>query len=75
MEEKHRHRRLYRSLRDRKLAGICGGLGEFFDIDPVLIRLLWIIAFFATNGLALLVYVIAIFIIPNNPEEVPQDKP
>ena len=69
MDEKDQRRRLYRSLKDRKLAGICGGLGEFFDIDPVIIRLLWIIAFFATNSLALLVYIVAIFIIPNNPEE------
>ena len=32
-------RRLYRSKRDRKLAGVCGGLGEYFDVDPNLVRL------------------------------------
>jgi len=33
-------KRLYRSTKDRKIAGVCGGLGEYFDIDPVLVRVL-----------------------------------
>ena len=60
MEEK-----LYRSKSDRMLAGICGGIGEYFQIDPTLVRLLWVI--FSIGGPGLLVYLIGIAIIPSEP--------
>lgn len=61
-------KRLYRSRRQRILAGVCGGIAEYFDIDPVIIRLLMILLIFA-NGLGILFYIIAAIIIPENPEE------
>jgi phage shock protein PspC (stress-responsive transcriptional regulator) len=36
-------KRLYRSTGDRKIAGVCGGLAEYFNVDPVIIRILWIV--------------------------------
>jgi phage shock protein C len=46
--------------RDKKLLGVCGGLGEYFDIDPTVIRILFIIAFFGfgTGGVVYLVMAI-----------------
>ena len=61
-------KRLYRSNRDKMLGGVCSGLGEYFDVDPTLIRLGAIIAVFGA-GAGLLAYLIAWVIIPLNPEE------
>lgn len=58
--------RLYRSRNEKMIAGVCGGLGEFFGIDPTVVRLVWAILVFAA-GLSLWVYIIAALIIPENP--------
>ena len=58
---------LYRSRKNRVFAGICGGLGEYLDIDPVVIRVITVVL--TLWGLPLLVYLIAIFIVPNEPLE------
>lgn len=60
-------KRLYRSQKNRVLAGICGGLGEYYNVDPVLVR---IIAIFLTLFLCFpfLVYLVAIFVIPQDPQ-------
>jgi phage shock protein C len=60
-------RRLYRSGNDRILGGVCGGIAEYLDVDPVIIRLLWVISIFAW-GFGILAYLIAWIIIPRNPE-------
>ncbi len=60
-------KRLYRSRQDRMIAGICGGLGEYFNVDPTLIRLATAFLFLWTGGSVLLVYFIAWFIIPEEP--------
>ena len=57
-------RKLYRSRNDRKLCGVCGGLGEFFGLDATIIRLLVVIASFSSLGTGALLYFIAAFIIP-----------
>ena len=57
-------KRLFRSSEQRVLAGICGGLGEYFDLDPVLVRLLAVIGLFASYGTAIIIYLIAWIIIP-----------
>jgi phage shock protein PspC (stress-responsive transcriptional regulator) len=62
MEEK----RVYRSRTDRVLGGVCSGLGKYFGLDPVLLRVLWAIAFFV-GGAGLLAYIIAWIIIPEEP--------
>ena len=51
------------------IAGVCGGLGEYFKIDPSIVRLLWVFASFASAGLGVLVYVILIFVFPEATEE------
>lgn len=57
-------KKLFRSRQDRKLCGVCGGLGEFFGLDSTIIRLLVVLAFFSSLGSGILVYFIAAFIIP-----------
>ncbi|NMB02066.1 MAG: PspC domain-containing protein [Firmicutes bacterium] len=56
-------RRLYRS-RDKKIGGVCGGIAEFFNIDPTVIRVIWAILAFA-YGTGVLAYFIAWLIIPD----------
>lgn len=56
-------KRLKRSEKDRIIAGVCGGLAEYFDIDPVLVRGLWVIALFFL-GTGFLAYIIAWILIP-----------
>lgn len=60
-------KRLYRSRRSSVIAGVCGGLGEYFDIDPVLIRILAVVLFFA-SGIGLLAYIIGWIAIPRERE-------
>ncbi len=64
-------KRLFRSKTNHVLGGVCGGLGEYFEIDPVLIRLVWLILILF-GGVGLVLYVIAWAIIPL--EEVEQAK-
>ena len=59
-------KRLYRSLSDRKIAGICGGLGELYEIDPNLLRLIVVLVFLVSGFFPVLVtYIIAWIIIPD----------
>ena len=59
-------RRLYRSRRDRKIAGVCGGMAEYWGIDPVIPRLIWV-AFMLAAGAGLLAYLICWIVIPAEP--------
>ncbi len=59
-------KRLYRSDRDRMICGVCGGLANYFNIDPTLIRLLWVLLIFCA-GTGILAYIIAAIIIPTEP--------
>ncbi|MCD6215761.1 MAG: PspC domain-containing protein [Candidatus Aenigmarchaeota archaeon] len=59
-------RRIYRSGKDKILGGVCGGIGEYLSVDPVIIRLLWVIGILAW-GSGILLYIIAWIIIPRNP--------
>lgn len=56
-------KKLYRSNTDRMLAGVCGGIGEYFDIDSTLVRLAWAI-FCCCGGAGVLAYILAAIIIP-----------
>ena len=51
-------KKLFRSRTDRKVAGVCGGISEYLEVDPTLIRLFWLIAIFCMGG-GLLAYLIA----------------
>ncbi|HOP24980.1 MAG TPA: PspC domain-containing protein [Defluviitoga sp.] len=61
-------KKLYRSRKNRVLAGVCGGIGEYFEIDPVIVRLIWIVLTMIW-GFGLILYIIAIFLIPVEPKE------
>lgn len=58
------YKKLYRSREDRMIAGVCGGLGEYFEVDPTLIRLLFVFGTFATGSGLLWVYLIMMIIVP-----------
>ncbi|TFH04935.1 MAG: PspC domain-containing protein [Methanosarcina sp.] len=58
-------KKLYRSKKNRIIAGVCGGIGEYLDVDPTLIRLLW--ALLSLNGIGIAGYIIAWIIIPEEP--------
>lgn len=60
-------KRLYRSNRDKMLAGVCGGLAEYFDIDPTLVRIAWVFFTFL-GGSGILLYIIALIVIPARPD-------
>ena len=60
------NKKLYRSVADKKLCGVCGGLGEYFEIDPTLVRLLWVcVSLFSVCFPGLLAYLICAIIIPS----------
>lgn len=56
--------KIQRSTTDRIIAGVCAGIAEYFKIDPSIVRLLWVLASFASVGIGILVYIILIFIFP-----------
>lgn len=60
------NRRLWRSRDNRVIAGVCGGLGEYFNIDPVILRIVWVLLIFGA-GTGLLAYLIAWLVIPPEP--------
>ncbi len=60
--------KLYRSKKNRIIAGICGGIGEYFKIDPTLVRLLWLLISVVSAGVGgMIAYIIAWIIIPEEP--------
>lgn len=56
-------KRLYRSKKERMIAGVCGGLGEYFDVDPVLLRAVFAISAFM-GGMGIVVYILLAIITP-----------
>jgi len=65
MEDKKYSKKLYRSQNNKIFAGIIGGLGEYFSIDPVLLRVIWVFVLIFTGIVpGLIVYLIALFIVP-----------
>lgn len=61
------YKRLYRSQKEKMLGGVCGGLAEFFNVDPTWVRLLFVF-FGILGGAALLVYLIMWIIVPEKSE-------
>lgn len=59
-------KKLYKSAADKKICGVCGGLGEYFGIDSTLVRLAWVV-FSLCGGAGLLAYIIAAIVMPNDP--------
>ena len=59
-------KRLYKSNTDKKLDGVCAGIANYFNIEPTLIRLAWVI-FTLAGGCGLIAYIIAAIVIPTEP--------
>ncbi|MBR4030219.1 MAG: PspC domain-containing protein [Clostridia bacterium] len=57
-------KRLYRSATDKKLCGVCAGVAEYFEIDPTIIRLAWVV-FTLLGGSGILAYIIAAIVMPS----------
>ena len=68
-------RRLYRSADDRILAGVAGGVAAYFDIDPVIVRIIWFLSVFFTGTLTFWAYLIMIVVVPLEPTEWPPQSP
>jgi phage shock protein C len=67
--------RLYRSRRDRVLAGVAGGLAEVWGADPSLVRIIWALLVVFTGGLALVVYIVMAIVVPDEEEVYPGGVP
>jgi phage shock protein PspC (stress-responsive transcriptional regulator) len=68
-------RHLYRSANDRVFSGVAGGVADYFEVDPVLVRILWFISIPFTGGLTFLAYIVMMIVVPVEPEEWPQPSP
>ena len=62
-------KKLYKSNQNKMICGVCGGIGEYFGIDPTIIRLAWAI-FCVMCGAGILAYILAAVIVPSSPEIV-----
>jgi len=60
-------KKIYRSRKERILAGICGGIANYFEVDPTLVRIIFLFIVFAA-GSGILTYLILIFLVPLEPE-------
>jgi len=60
-------KRLMRSSTDKKLGGVCAGLAEYFDMDPTLVRVLWVIVAFCSGGVGVLMYFVLWLVVPLAP--------
>lgn len=60
-------KKLYRSTSDRMVAGICGGLGEYFGIDSTLVRLIFVIGSFVSFSALFWIYIIMLIVVPEEP--------
>ena len=67
--------RLYRSANDRIISGVAGGVADYFEVDPVLVRILWFISVPVTGGLTFLAYIVMMIAVPIEPEDWPQPSP
>lgn len=61
-------KRIYRSKKNRMIAGVCGGIAEYLNIDPAIVRLIMALLVLV-NGLGIILYILAVIIIPEKPEE------
>jgi phage shock protein PspC (stress-responsive transcriptional regulator) len=62
--------RLHKSRDDRFLFGVAGGIAEYFDVDPVLVRVGWVLLTVATGGIGLLVYIVLAIVTPESRHQV-----
>jgi phage shock protein C len=68
-------RRLYRSADDRWIAGVASGVANYFDVDPILVRIIWLIAVPFSAGFVVLAYIIMAVVVPLESGEMPPQSP
>jgi phage shock protein C len=61
------YKRLYRSRNNRMIAGVCGGLGEYSNMDPTIVRLLFVVGTIVTAGTLILLYLAMMLFVPEAP--------
>ena len=66
MKKDIKGKKLLRSTKNKMVAGVCGGIGEYFNVDPTVIRLLWVILTLISMGAGVIAYIIAWVIIPES---------
>lgn len=64
-------KRLYKSPEDKVLSGVSGGMAEYFEIDPVFVRLGWFASVFVTGGISILIYMVMVIVVPKRGRESP----
>ena len=64
------NKKLYKIEEGRKIEGVCGGLAEYLNVDPTLIRVIWALVTLGSAGVGLIAYVICAVIIPKKSEVV-----
>jgi len=64
-------KRLYRSRDDRMVGGVCAGLGKYLNIDPTVVRLIFVLGAFFGLGSLVVVYLILLLVIPEEPMDTP----
>lgn len=60
-------KKLYRSQTEKVIAGVCGGLGKYFEVDPVLLRVIFVALIFA-SGVGIILYIVLMIVLPVEPE-------
>ena len=64
-------KRIYKSSEDKVLSGVAGGMAEYFEIDPVFVRLGWFASVFVTGGISILVYIVMVIVVPRGEHSAP----
>jgi phage shock protein C len=68
-------KRLYRSTKERMLGGVCGGIAQYFNLDPTVIRILFVLTLFITAGTMFIVYLVLLVVVPEEPVFPPMNPP
>lgn len=63
-------KKLTRSTGNRMMCGVCGGIGEYLNVDPTLVRLIWALCSLASVGMGLILYIVAAIVIPEDNQVV-----
>ena len=61
-------KKLYRSVSNKMLAGVCGGIAEYFKLDPTVVRVLWALISVCSAGTGIVAYIVCAFLIPEKPD-------
>ena len=70
------NKKLYRSRENRMIGGVCAGLGEFFGIDPTIVRLIFVLGsiFFGPPGTMVFIYIVMLLVVPEAPVDMVENS-